>query len=333
MRVLIWAALVAACGDRQPEPVKTTPSENTALIATLRDAIDNKYSYRDRLGLDWNKLFAEAGLEQAATRDELIARLGKLLANARDAHLDLIVDGKYIATDPAKPALNIAIAEVQKRVADFKVIDKCLYFARAGAYAFVLINSLENGRCDALTRAWSAIYPQIASMPGLILDLRGNAGGNEEFAMQIAGHFVDKPTPYVKARTRDVNAPDGFGPAYTRQIAPVPGVEQYKKPVVVLTGPYNMSSAEAFILMMRAAGATLMGSRTRGASAKPVIVELGQGISVRIPTWKAMLLDGTLYEGVGIAPDVEVPVTPAELASGDKIIDAAIAALDKKLAK
>jgi carboxyl-terminal processing protease len=93
------------------------------------------------------------------------------------------------------------------------------------------------------------------------------------------------------------------------------------------------SSAEAFVLMMRAAGATLMGAPTRGASANPKLVELGQGISVRIPSWRAMLPDGSYFEGVGIPPDIAVPVTPDEVAAGDKVLDAAVAELRKRIRK
>jgi carboxyl-terminal processing protease len=110
-------------------------------------------------------------------------------------------------------------------------------------------------------------------------------------------------------------------------------VTRYPGPVVVLTGPLIMSSAESFLLMMRVAGATLVGGRSRGSSANPQPVDLGNGITLMVPSWRALLVDGTCFEGVGIAPDVEVPVTAAEVAAGDKVIDAGVAVLDAKLAK
>ena len=50
-----------------------------------------------------------------------------------------------------------------------------------------------------------------------------------------------------------------------------------------------------------------------------------------VPSWRALFLDGTLLEGVGVAPDIEVPVTPAEVAAQDKVMDAAVAELAKRV--
>jgi hypothetical protein len=337
--VFACLAAIAGCkdeGNARPAPDKpvTNPQQAEA-IKLLKVAIDERYSYRDRLGLDWNKLFAEATpeLERATSRDQLVQGLVKLLAHAKDPHLDLIVDGKFVASDPTKIEWNFAVAQIKQKVTEWKHLGRCLSVGRVGQFAYVLVNGLEKGRCDTLGANWAAVYPALTTAPGMIMDLRGNAGGNEAYAWQIAGYFVDKPVPYVKSDTRDAKAPGGFTPAVVRTLQPIPGVERYAKPVVVLSGPYIMSSAESFLLMMRAAGATLVGSRSRGASANPIVVELGNGISARIPTWRAMLVDGTVLEGVGVVPDIEVPVTAAEVASGDKVIDAAVAELTKRLAK
>jgi C-terminal processing protease CtpA/Prc len=90
-------------------------------------------------------------------------------------------------------------------------------------------------------------------------------------------------------------------------------------------GPVNMSSCEAFLLMMRATGATLVGGKSRGASGNPRPVDLGNGVVVFLPTWKAMRADGTVFEGQGIAPDL--PVKATDFGERDPVIDAAVRAL------
>lgn len=89
-------------------------------------------------------------------------------------------------------------------------------------------------------------------------------------------------------------------------------------------GPGNMSSCESFLLMMRQAGATLVGEKSYGASGNPKPHDLGNGVTVYLSSWNDMLPDGTPLEGRGVAPDVTVKATPAELEKGDSILDAAL---------
>ena len=91
-----------------------------------------------------------------------------------------------------------------------------------------------------------------------------------------------------------------------------------------------MSSCEEFLLMMKQALlCTLVGERSYGSSGNPKPHELGLGVTVSLPSWKAMLPDGTVFEGVGIAPDVEVKTTPAKLTKRDPVLEAALKILRK----
>ena len=102
--------------------------------------------------------------------------------------------------------------------------------------------------------------------------------------------------------------------------------------MVTLMGPANLSSNEAFLLMMRAAGSKLIGQRSAGSSGNPQPHELGNGVTVFLPSWKAMLLDGSPLEGVGVAPDVEVATKPADFEKEDPVLRAAVAELGKSSA-
>ena len=98
--------------------------------------------------------------------------------------------------------------------------------------------------------------------------------------------------------------------------------------VAVLMGQANVSSAEAFLQMMnQVPGCTLVGERSYGSSGNPQPVDLGNGVTAFLPSWKAMFPDGTPLEGKGIEPDIAVKATEAELRDRDPVLEAALKAL------
>lgn len=86
-----------------------------------------------------------------------------------------------------------------------------------------------------------------------------------------------------------------------------------------------VSSNESFLLMMRTVpGCKLIGARSRRASGNPKPTELPNGVTVYLSSWRDMLPDGTCFEGVGIAPDIDVLAGPAEAPDDDPVLAAAI---------
>ena len=81
---------------------------------------------------------------------------------------------------------------------------------------------------------------------------------------------------------------------------------------------YRMTKAPAEI-------ARLFGATTFGSSGNPKAHDLGHGISVTLPSWIDMDVDGTPIEGRGVRPDVEIPWPSAGARTGDPILDAAVA--------
>ena len=104
--------------------------------------------------------------------------------------------------------------------------------------------------------------------------------------------------------------------------------------VAVLTGPVVMSSCEAVLLMMKQVpGAVLVGAASQGASGNPKPHDLKNGVTVFLPSWKAMTSDGHEFEGEGIAPDIEVQAAPCDFATSDPVLDAALAQIEKNFGK
>ena len=170
-----------------------------------------------------------------------------------------------------------------------------------------------------------------ADVKALIVDVRPNSGGDEGLAGRVAKWFVQGEVVYAKNRYRSGRGKNNFGRVLSRTITGNGDGKRLTMPTAVLMSRGVMSSCEAFVLMMKQAPqCTLVGQRSYGSSANPKPHELSNGVTLVVPSWQAMLPDGTCFEGAGIAPDVQVEVDPAELATRDPILERALEILRAK---
>lgn len=313
-------------GDRVELRVRATPQQ---AFDALRLAIDEHYARRDDVGVDWNALFAEHRQALVSARDAqgFALEAARLLAKARDSAMYLELDDHNLDTfETERPQSNFEQTAVRRAVSDLAERDACLLTGRVGDLGYALIPEWAGSRCGGVGEAFTkALANDFRGAAGLIVDVRPNTRGNEDNAASVAGHFVLVSTPYAKHEIRDPRAPGGWNRG-TRSLDPV--APRDMRPVVVLMGPSSRGTNEMFLLMMRAAGATLVGMRSVGDSSRPRPFDLGNGVVVQLPTWRSLQLDGSPIQGVGIAPDVEVRERPTR--DTDPVLDRAIAVLRQR---
>jgi hypothetical protein len=316
--------------DRMGDRCRDAPvprRANADAFAALQQAIDERYSYRDRLGLDWPTIFAQhrealvGATSPSAFADEAVA----LLANARDPHVRVEVDGVRRGTFFPDVVPNFVRETVTRRVSGWIDRGACLSTGHLGNVGYALVPEWNLSRCGDLgERFQTALGAELEDARALVVDVRPNIGGSETLAESVAGHFVRTPVVYARQEVWDPSGP-GFrsGERILDPIAPL-----YERPVVVLMGRANVSSNEAFLLMMRAAGARLLGERSYGSSGNPQPTDLGNGVIVHLSSWRSLLPDGSPLEGVGISPDrvVADPVT----ATRDPVLEAALAMVGRR---
>ena len=76
--------------------------------------------------------------------------------------------------------------------------------------------------------------------------------------------------------------------------------------------------------MKQSGGCKLIGDNSYGSSGKPEPTELGNGVTVFLPSSKVMQPDGTFFEAEGIKPDIFVEINRAEMANRDQVLEAAL---------
>ncbi len=189
---------------------------------------------------------------------------------------------------------------------------------------YILISSWEATRPEALAGAFEALA-EFAGAPALIIDVRFNAGGDEELARRFAGCFATRPTLYARRVILTPDQRDGRSPPQSREVRPTLGRPPYRGPVAVLMGPYCLNSSELFLLMMRlGADATLIGVPSYGDSGEPGPYGLPNGVVVNLPSCRDLLPDGTPLEGRGVRPDVLVDAAPEAFEEADPVLEAAL---------
>ena len=308
-------------------PSRLTPELNRAAIAQLKRAIDLDYSYRDLRKVNWDRLIAQAtpALERSPTPAQFAEAAGKLLAEAKDIHIWLQADAAVYPSFRRQTDPNYSAAALARLVPGWTAHNDVVSSGRfPDGIRYVLIAAWDADKAGQLGPAYDVIRSADPAK-GLIVDVRPNSGGGEPLARQVAGCFVEKPVVY----SRNTTCTDGklLGP-YDRLLEPRAEGPAYRGKVVVLMGPKNMSSCESFLLMMKQVpGCRLVGEKSYGSSGNPKPHDLGNGVTVYLPSWQDLMPDGKLLEGVGVEPDVAVPVRPSDFARGDPVLEAALRVL------
>jgi C-terminal processing protease CtpA/Prc len=152
--------------------------------------------------------------------------------------------------------------------------------------------------------------------PGLIIDVRGNHGGDSDVGKQLIDRLVDEP-----ALIWTWNARDGSENTFAQ-----PSADPYEGPVAVLVDVLSGSAAEAFAGGVQAMGrAVVVGERTPGRLLGGEIVRLPNGALMIYPVVQPITADGAIVEGRGVIPDIPVAVHRSDLLAGaDPALQAAI---------
>ena len=167
---------------------------------------------------------------------------------------------------------------------------KAHYKILRDSIGYVCIESM----MDNVVEDFKQAYNQVCSLPYLIIDVRGNGGGNSNNGRLIAEYLLKEPQEHC------------VGGNIT------PQSNAYSGKLFLLTSNHTFSAAESFTIDLKESGyVTLVGEETAGdTGCAPKNFTSKYGICFRIPTREAHFSPkGFPMEGVSIKPHHEVKQT------------------------
>ena len=319
---LLLLLLLPACVDEEELP--DTPQGN---FEALWKIVDQHYCFLDykqhEYGLDWNAVYNKykVRIDKDMTSLQLFEVLTQMLAELRDGHVNLSAShdyGRYWSWREDYPAnfsdsLLRAYLGTDYKIASglsYRILDDNIGYMRYESFS----SPIGEGNLDeALT--------YLILCQGLIIDIRGNGGGDLTNAEKLAARFCQEKTlmGYMQHKTGPGHSE--FSPLEAHYLEPSSNI-RWHKPVVVLTNRHVFSAANEFTMYMKTLPQVkVVGDHTGGGAGMPFSSSLPNGWSVRfsaVPTYDARRQSMEF----GIDPDYYVSLQDEDFRRGrDTIIE------------
>ncbi len=288
------------------EEASTMPEDN---FQSLWRIIDERYCFLDykkeQLGVDWNEVYGRyrSRLSPKMSSAQLFEVLCDMLSELKDGHVNL-----YSAADVGR---NWSWREDYPENLDVELRDSYLgtdYRIAAGLsyrilpdnIGYIVYESFSAGIGEG--NISEALF-YLRSCAGLILDVRGNGGGQLNYSELLSSHFTNERILVGYSAHKSGPGHCDFSIPEPVYLEPSEGV-RWQKPCVVLTNRSCYSATNDFVRNMKECPlVTVMGDQTGGGSGMPFNSELPNGWVVRFsacPMYDARMQ----HIEFGIQPDI-----------------------------
>lgn len=326
-----------ASGVRLPRET-LAPLTGTAVFDSVVAVLERHFYDPAYNGADWARLVAQARPRIAAARSdgEAYAVISGLLRALGTSHLNFTavprVPRPASANTPAPRAPAASAPSVS-----WQVVSPSMGYLRIASF-----EPSGESLPPEVARMDSA-FAEMAGLPAIVIDLRGNEGGSVDLAYRLGQHLHATPVAAGYLVVRRGFDSRGMRTAAALDVATVPALpadlpgamltdavetaggaamlymggglaRTYTGRIAVLTDGETGSAAEAVAAMLRETrGAVTVGERTAGAMLSSADVMVAPGWRLRYPAMDFRTAAGVRVEGDGVAPDVPAP--PADRAA------------------
>lgn len=309
-----------SCVDEDEFP--DTPQGN---FEALWKVIDEHYCFFDykqhAYGLDWQQIYNKYNVraKENITDYQLFEVLADMLAELRDGHVNLYTafdNGRYWRWHEDYPTnfsdtLQRRYLGTDYRIASglkYRILDDNIGYVYCASFT----TAIGEGNLDEVIKYF-------AFCNGLIIDIRGNGGGNLTNAEKLAARFCNEKTlvGYIQHKTgKGHNDFSSMEPQYIEPSANL----RWQKNAVVLTNREVFSAANDFVKCMKCfPNVKIVGDHTGGGSGLPFTSSLPNGWTVRFSACPSYDSERQQIE-FGIDPDYWVQLSDDDFRQGKDTI-------------
>jgi hypothetical protein len=328
--IVFVIAIIFSCTD-----VIVTPPDSNQNIEDFEAAwnrINDVYPYLEFKKINWDSIYtAYRPLAEDARGDEFYLVLRDMLYELKDGHVYYQTDGGG-EVYPFYPQRHFKDRHAYSPFVVRKYFDKELRLSESGSVEYEIIPGnvgyafLSDFDEDYLINEFPATLEYLKNTKGLIIDVRQKRGGSYANIEAVVTRFItsplERPGFYVLGDKWDL-------PPFQPQ-----GPFTYTNPVVVLINGSTFSAGELCTEILKqlpnvtAVGDTTGGGSAGGTSEPPnarTEFYLPSGKLIDIGTVDNRRYDDLPWEWLGIAPDIRIEQTEADINAGrDKQLEYAI---------
>ncbi len=299
---------VARADDLAP----LTADQRAAAVREIIRTVENRYVFPERVPAIRDRLSEglASGRYDTADRNAFADRLSAdLRESSGDGHM-------YLRNDPAEyaaaitadgdpfdnPELQALWAAAARRanhgLGEMRILPGNLRYLRITQFHWVR---------DRTGQAYDDAMRFLRDGDAVIIDLRGNGGGDHAAVRYLLSHFMEPDEldiTFLEA---------GEEPVQSRTLDHLPAGRLMGKPLYVLTSRQVGSAAEAFAYSVQKFElGTLVGGVTGGAANNNTFAPVAPGFMLSVSYGRPVHpVTGANWEGTGVEPDIAVDPTAA----------------------
>ena len=223
-------------------------------------------------------------------------------------------------------SLTTLCGTIEKRILFFS----CSEFNLYEAYHSKTSNTAQK----TLQFFFNKLHNSPNTIKGIIIDIRGNHGGNLGDLNFFVGHFIDKKLHFGYTQIKNGNGRLDYTPWIKAYVNPEPDGKKIDLPIIILADMYSASLAEAVLMAFKTFPKCIFIGETTWGATGPLIkndiynsgqFKIDNFLSVAAASCKFKYINGYIYEGIGYPPDILIPYDENSIISNkDKQLEKAI---------
>lgn len=305
---------------------KQPGTDNISIFNEYHNILKTKYAMTKAKGINWDEVYAEYSgyINNSISKDSLSNTLGKMMLLTRDGHTWLNTDAGQIGY--GFDVQNGYQIDLDRKLVETnylgnnpkKVGDSMQYTILKQDVALVVYRDFMNVITE---EGINQMLTDLKDTKGMILDVRGNGGGDPEMAGMLAGHFTNNRVYVGFESFKTSPAKDGF--SKSEIFLEAGNGVKYLNPIAMLTdrGVFSATLTLQY-LTDPLENIFTVGARSGGGSGSTSDGQLANGWIYSLSVSEFIDAKGRHIDN-GIIPDIEVHLNEA-IADKDEIIEKAI---------